>query len=581
MPTRSIRILPLALLALPLLAVSAAAQTPAADLRPCPDNRLPEGSRCGTIQVPENRDAPGGRQLALNVVVVPSTAGGPARTATTFFGGGPGQAATDFVGISRSPTLGGLRDAGDLLFVDQRGTGRSAGLECPLRDPRNVQSYLDDFIPPARAAVCRDSLGQIADLTRYTSPELAHDIEAVRRALGYEKLDLWGASYGTRAALVYMRMYPASVRTAVLSGVVPAGFLQPATYAQTTDAAVAGVFAECRADAACNAAFPNGEQELRAVAARLRQAPAEAEILDPGSRQRVRLRLSHGTFAETIRKLMYQPGTARTIPYVVHRAHEGDYRPIVRAALADRRRTAQGSSFGLYLALTCTEDVPFISLEDAARSNGRTLLGDYRVTQQAAACAGWPRGTLPAGFHEPIRSDAPVLLISGALDPVTPASAGATAAATLPNALHVVIPGAAHGSGGMQGSGCVDSLTVAFVKAGSTRGLNADADACVSRMRPPPFTLEMPETIALERAALERLAGNFAGPESFAVRVEPLDGAIHVHGTGFDYLAEPISPTRFQFAGLPPGFIIEFAADASGATLHVPGEDDIHLTRRP
>ena len=464
--------------------------------------------------------------------------------------------------------------------MDQRGTGGSAGLECHLRDPQDPQSYLDDFIPPARAAACRDSLARVADLTRYTFPELAHDTDAVRRALGYEQLDLWGGSYGTRAALVYMRMYPARVRSAVLVGVVPMSFLQPRSYAHSTEAALAGLFAECRADAACNAAFPNVEQELRTVAARLEQGPAEAEILDPGTRRRVRLRLPRGTFAETIRKMMYNPGSARLIPFAVHRAHEGDYRPIIRAALGDRRNSAAGSSWGLYLALTCTEDVPFISLDEAARTNGRTLLGDYRVTQQAAACAGWPRGTVPAGYHEPVRSDVPTLLISGTLDPVTPASGGTEAAATLPNGVHLVMPGGAHGSGGMPGDACVDSLVVRFVKAGSARGL--DVEGCAARIRPPPFTLDIPEAVALEQPVLERLAGHFANADSsFVVRVDPLQGALRVHGDDFDDVAEPLSPTRFRLGGLPPGFVLEFAPDGSSATLRGPGEPDLVLTRRP
>lgn len=577
LPSRITRLVPLAAV---LLAVSARAQTPAVNLHPCTEGGLPEGSRCGSISVPENRDAPGGRQLALNVVVVPSRAGGQARTAAAFFGGGPGQRATEMAGVSRGGTLSGLRDVGDLLFVDQRGTGGTPNLNCSLRDPSDPQSYLTDFIPPARAAACRDSLARFADLTRYTFPELAHDIEAVRTALGYEKLDLWGGSYGTRAALVYLRMYPARVRTAALVGVVPPSFLQPRGYARSTELALSGIFRECRANAACNAAFPNAEQELRTVAARLEQGPAQAEIMDPLSRRPVRLTLSRGTFAETVRKMLYSPGSARMIPFLVHRAHEGDYRPILRAALSDRLSSAQGSSWGLYLALTCTEDVPPIDLAEAARDNGRTLLGDYRVTQQAAACEGWPRGTVPAGYYEPVRSDVPVLLVSGELDPVTPASGGAEAAATLPNGLHVVIPGGAHGSGGMPGSECVDSMIVQFTRQGSVRGL--PVDDCLGRIHSPPFTLDIPEPITLAPAALQRLAGNFANADStFVVRVDPIENALHVHGEDFDFVAEPMSATLFHWEGLPPGYEIEFSADGSSATLRGPGEEPTHITRRP
>lgn len=572
------RILRRAALAALVVAGAARAQAPVAEMGPCAERDFPPGSRCGIVRVPENRAVPGGRQIALKVAVVPAATGGPARVAMTFFGGGPGQSVTSGAGFV-AQMFAGVRDGRDLLLVDQRGTGGSGGLDCDLRDPRNPQSYLDDFLPPARVAACRDSLARTADLTRYGFPELAHDMEAVRVALGYDKLDLWGGSYGTRAAQVYLRMYPNSVRTAVLHGVVPPGYYQPADYARSTDAALAGLFAACRADAACGAAFPNAEAELREVAARLDRAPAEAEILDPGTRRRVRLSLSRGTFAETIRKMMYEPASARAVPFVVHRAYQGDYRPVVRNALGDRRATAKDASWGLYLAITCSEDVPFVDRAAAARENGVTLLGDYRVRQQAAACEGWPRYQPPAGYHDLARSDVPVLLISGGLDPVTPPSGAERAARAFPNSLHVLIPQAAHGYESLPGAECVTGLIVRFVREASVRALDT---SCVARVGDHPFVLDIPEPIALDAAALGRYAGTFANADgSFVVRVDPIDGALHVHGLGFDWVASPLTATRFRWEGLPPGFEIEFAADGASAILRGPGEPDMRITRRP
>jgi hypothetical protein len=171
-----------------------------------------------------------------------------------------------------------------------------------------------------------------------------------------------------------------------------------------------------------------------------------------------------------------------------------------------------------------------------------------------------------------------VLLISGSLDPVTPASGGARAAATLPNGLHVVVPGAAHGPEGMIGAVCVDSLIVQFVRQASARGLNVDA--CLGRIRPPPFTIDIPEAVSLDASALARYAGTFANADAtFVVRVEPIQGALHVHGERFDYVVEPLSATRFHWAGLPPEYVIEFSVDGSSATMHG-DEVDLHLTRR-
>ncbi|HEX6037284.1 alpha/beta hydrolase [Longimicrobium sp.] len=574
---RPSRLIPLVPLAAALLAAAGTdAQTPAWSA--CTNPNLPADARCGTLQVPENREQPGGRQLSLAIIVIPGRGLQPIRQAMTFFGGGPGQAAS-----SMAPWIwqdfDAVREGRDLVFVDQRGTGSSSPLVCNLRDPANPQSYLDDFLPPARAAACRDSLATFADLTRYGFPEMAHDTEAWRRALGYDRLDLWGGSYGTRAALVYLRMYPQSVRSVVLEGVVPFGFLQPRDYARDMDAALAGLFAKCRADAACNGAFPDVAAELRAVADRIRQGPVTAEIRDRETGRMTRLSMSYGTFAETLRKMMYDPGMASTVPFVVHRAFEGDYRPLIRYGLGDRRGSAD-SSWGLYLALTCSEDVPFIDQAAAAAENGRTLLGDYRVRQQAAACEGWPRHAVAADYHQPLRSDAPVLLISGELDPVTPASGGTLAARTLPNSLHVIVPGGAHGSGGMNDGGCVQGLLMRFVQQASVRGLDT---ACVAGIRRPPFVIDIPEAVAVDPAVLARLAGTYVatGDRPLRATVEAIDGGLRIRGDdGFEAVALPISPTRFLWDGGPGTFGFEFSDDATTLTVRANGPPMV-LVRRP
>ncbi|HEY0017744.1 MAG TPA: alpha/beta hydrolase [Longimicrobium sp.] len=558
-----------------LSTVRAAAQAPAFEPRPCPPAM--EGARCGTVRVPENRDAPR-RMLALNVVVLPARSATPAREAITFFGGGPGQAVTE-IAPWVAPLYAPLRDERDLLFIDQRGTGGSAPLRCALRDSANPQSYLDDFLPPAAAARCRQELSRTAELTRYGYLELAHDVEAVRTALGYERLDLNGGSYGTRAALVYLRTYPRNVRSVLLMGVIPPEAVPPAEWARDLDASLAGLVADCRAEPACAAAFPDPEGEARAVADRLQARPGTAEIVDPRSGARLRLTLSRGTFIETIRRMLYDPWAAASLPWLVHRAYQGDYRPVASAALQDRRMMEESASMGLFLAVTCGEDVPFIDLAAAAAENERTLGGDYRVRQHVEACRGWPRYALPADYHQPVRFDVPVLLISGALDPATPPRSGEMAAAAFPNHLHVVVPHAGHAYGGMEGAACVDSIVVRFYRQGSVRGLDP---SCVSNVRRPPFLIEQPEPITLDRAAVARFTGAFAtaGPPPMDVRVEALDGVLRAtFGDGPTVIALPISATTFRWEGYPPGFLFEFSEDGRTLTVRIPGQEPATLTR--
>jgi pimeloyl-ACP methyl ester carboxylesterase len=560
------------------LAAPAAAQAPAFVEQPCRGGNA--GARCGTVQVPENREQAGGRTIALNVVVIPASTPGPVRAAVTFFAGGPGQPATPMA-EGAAEYYEGLREGRDMLFIDQRGTGRSAPLQCRLRDPANPQSYLGDFFPPDAVARCLDELRQRADLTRYGYPEHAHDVDAVRAALGYERLDLWGGSYGTRAAQVYMRMYPHRVRSAVLEGVVPPGYRQPEGYAQYVEAALAGLFAECRADAACHEAFPDPARELRQVARRLESRPATAEIVDPQSGARLRLTLTRDAFADMIRKLLYDPGLASMVPFVVHRAWEGDFRPAARLALADRRNAAEGIFWGLSLAITCSEDVPFIDSATAAHDNGRTFLGDFRVRQQTAACRGWPRYTPPADYHELVRLEIPTLLVSGELDSVTPPRGAERALRALPNGLHVVVPHAGHSYNGMPGAEeCIEAIVLRFYQQASVRGLDT---SCVQRIQRPPFVVRLPEPVALPAAALDRLAGEYAGPQMpWPVRFERVGGGLRAtRGDGETVITTPLSPTEFRWEGMPPGFLFIFSPDARAVTLRTPNQPEIVLSRTP
>jgi pimeloyl-ACP methyl ester carboxylesterase len=562
-----------------LAAAPAATQAPVFQERPC--EPAIEGARCGTVRVPENRDAPGGRMLALNVVVIPARSAAPARRALAFFEGGPGAATTPgarWLAAEFAP----LREDRDLLFVDQRGSGGSAPLQCPFRDPGNPQSYLDGYMPPPAVARCLEELRRGADLTRYGFIQHAHDMDAVRTALGYQRLDLYGASYGTRGALVYLRTYPRNVGSAVLVGLVPPGFHQPADYARDTEAAFAGIAAECRADAACHAAFPHLEREAREVVQRLDARRGEAEIIDPRSGGRVRLTLSRGDFVETIRRMMYDPGSARTMPFVVHRAHQGDFRPVMRRALADRRGLAQGIYWGLQLSITCTEDVPFIDQAAAAAENATTLLGDYRVREQTHACRGWPTYSVPADYHQPFPTDVPTLLISGEHDPVTPVRWGTMAAAAHSNSLHVIVPHAGHGYGGLRGTACVDSMVIRFYQQASVRGL--DPSACLAGIRPPPFVIDLPEAVALDPAVLRRLAGVYASTQpALEMRVEALDGVLRMRiGDDFSMIASPLSPTRFSWEGYPPEFSFTFSEGGRTLTMREPGESaPLVFTRRP
>jgi len=393
-----------------------AAEAPAPlELGACALPEIAAPARCGILDVPEDPDRPDGRKLSIHVAVLPAISSKALPDPITVLMGGPGEdaigAAADYAG-----QFAALREDRDLLFVDQRGTGQSAPLHCDLFAPADAAASLRDLFPPAAVAACEHRLAQTADLTRYTYPYFARDLEQIRRALGYGKLNLFAGSYGTRAAQVYMRAYPDSVRTAYLGSVVPLDVETPLTFARTAQAALDRLFEDCAADAACQHAYPDLRDEVRQLLARL--GSGSVRVVLSGSGKRVLL--DRGRVAEWIRSKLYRPKSSADLPWLLHRAFVGDWQPIVKAILANAQEGDQGLSFGLLLAITSSEDVPFMPDADIVPQTGGTFLGDYRLRQQQAACAPWPRSALPAGYRIPVTSAIPTLFVTGDLDGATP-----------------------------------------------------------------------------------------------------------------------------------------------------------------
>ncbi|MBV8199224.1 MAG: alpha/beta fold hydrolase, partial [Acidobacteria bacterium] len=373
----------------------------------------------------------------------------------------------------------------DVVLVDQRGTGASHPLDCKLPgSDDDPQGYFGDMLPVEAVRACRAGLD--ADPALYTTPLAMDDLDDVRAALGYDKINLYGSSYGTRAVLVYMRRHPEHVRSATLRGVVPTYMKTPLYYARDTQRAMGLLFKECKADPACHAAYPDLEAQWNAVEERLAQKPAETDVdfePQPGVHRRVHLALPKDEFNEAIRFRLYSE-ESNQIPRFIARAYLGDFADIAKLALRQRRLAARGGllAVGMYLSVTCSEDVAFIDPAEARRLAAGTFLGTYRVDQQIKACAAWPRGKLPADYLEDVRSDVPTLLISGVRDPVAPPIWAEQVARHLTQVTHLVLPAGFHGLP----DACTTKLMNSFVIAGGPKGLDT---SCVQAMRQPPFLL--------------------------------------------------------------------------------------------
>jgi pimeloyl-ACP methyl ester carboxylesterase len=449
-------------------------------LKPCRLDGVAAQTLCGTLEVFEDRQAKQGRKLPLRVVVVPALASQPKEDPLFFLAGGPGQAA------SRTrilPALERIRRQRDIVFVDQRGTGDSHPLDCEALNPSRVSlaARFEDREDADVIPQCRK--GWDADERLYTTSIAMDDLDDVRAALGYAKVNLWGVSYGTRAALVYMRQHPEHVRTAILDGVAPMGQYLPLYAARDGQRALDLLLEACVKDTVCATAYPDLRARTEALLARLSAEPAKVRVKHPRTGVPEDFVLTRRVFLSELFSLLYSPDVASLVPLMLDRATKEDWTPFVALALGLTDEVARTTSRGLFMAVVCAEDAPFFTAEDAEREAKGTWFGSRMALDVKKACEQWPKSQVPPSFREPVTSDIPTLLLSGELDPVTPPAWGEEAKRTLSKSLHVVVPGLGHNT---VGADCARTLMAEVLAQGSVEGLTPDCGAGLKR--PPFFT---------------------------------------------------------------------------------------------
>lgn len=460
------------------------AAQPGASLGACRVDGIAREMRCGQIEVPENPDRPDARKLTIHFTVAPASATHRADDAIFVIAGGPGQSAQSVAGMVL-PLFESLNARRDVVFIDQRGTGASAPLDC--RTPHEAEPLADAFDTDqtvARLHACRDKLSaQGIDLAQYATWIAVGDFDRVRATLGYASVDLWGASYGTRAALEYARQFPSRVRTLVLDGVAPAAMILPASFAQDTDAALDAWAQACAADAHCRARTPDLRASVDALLARAATQP-EITVVDPLDGRPNRVPLTREAVIGLLRAPMYVPAAGAVLPYALAQAGNGDYSALAATAAMLGGVTQQGFSEGMHFSVICAEDLPRADATVRA-AIASTRIGTTLLDQYARICAGWPVRPVPAAFYAPPKIDAPVLMLSGGIDPATPPRHAQALMPGLPHALHVV---AAHRGHGQSGQACGPELIRQFIATASFADLNTDCltDAPMPSLFAPP-----------------------------------------------------------------------------------------------
>lgn len=478
----------IALLSLSLVPATGAQTAPRLQLHDCPAPQIAGRVECGRLSVYENRATRAGRRIGLSVMLLRATGDSDAVAPdpVVYLVGGPGEAATAQASeIARR--LAPLRERRDIVLVDQRGTGASRPLDCALGEAPDelMRTWLGMTVDVDRVSACRAALADSADLTQYGTATAMDDLDDVRAALGVRQANLVAVSYGTRAALTYLRRHPGAVRTLTLVSVLPpwkgARFGQP----PYTDSALDRLAAACQAESRCRATFPRFRAELDGLLARLDTAPMRVAVDHPALHGAATATLTRAVVAGAIGRMLYSSVTSRYIPAVVHDLFRGDADTVALMWALTAQAMDHGLFAAMHLSVTCAEDImpwPPASADSAAAG---TVLGSGGMHSLYAACAEWPHRTLEAGARAMVRSSVPALLVSGEDDPVTPPAYAEEVRAGLPNAVTVTISGWAHAPS----PPCLVAMIREMVERGSTADLT---DRCAGQTRRLPFETGVP-----------------------------------------------------------------------------------------
>ena len=438
-------------------------------------------ARCGTLSVPEDRESPAGRRVELAIAVIPAVSAQARPDPLFLLAGGPGQGAREaFVGVLGA--LAGVRRERDIVLVDQRGTGGSNKLQCDF-----PPEMLETEPPPERLReLTRECLGQLpGDPRFYTTSVAVRDLDAARDALGYERINLYGGSYGTRVAQHFLRRYPDRVRSVILDGVVPPTLALGPSVALDAEAALQGAFARCEAAPACRERYPTVRAQFDALRTKLDAEPFRLRLPDPATAEPRDVEFTGEHLALAARMLIYSDGGSALLPLFIDEAQaSGNFAPLAAQAEMIRGQLEDAMAIGMHNTVVCSEDLPFVDLGAVDRAElARSFLGEGMLDTLTTICAIWPTGPVDDDLKKPLDSPVPALLLSGEFDPVTPPAYAAAAAAGFRDHASLVFRGQGHIQLGLR---CTQTIIRRFLDAGTAASLDT---ACVDDVAPAPFFL--------------------------------------------------------------------------------------------
>lgn len=456
---------------------------PGLSLESCHLSGYRQEVECGSLTVYENRASAEGRQIEIQFAVLPAIDEASEPDPLVFFAGGPGQAALEVAPFVRA-IFSEVNERRDLVLIDQRGMGSSAPLKCDMPEEEGLMLNAEQRRELSREMVSKCLQELEADVTLYTQDLANQDAHQILKGLGYEKVNLYGVSWGTRSALLYAHQFPEHVRTLILDGSLPLENAAPSHAAEDAERAMVALFDDCRADADCSKAFPELRQDFERVAERLGDG-LEISLPDPSTGEPLTLLLNRDAFGDMLRSILYSPELSRLAPIIIHRAAAGDFRPLMGVGGFVTGATADSMTLGATLTIFCSEELARFTAEDLDRQETARLLGYQFLENLQTACEVWPKAPIPAIYQQEIRVDAPALILSGDLDPITPPRWGERMTEHLPNSKHFVAPATGHNVGP---EGCASDLMRDFIEQGSLEEIDGE---CLQDIRRPSFFVDL------------------------------------------------------------------------------------------
>ncbi len=416
---------------------------------------LEDQVECVRLAVPLDWQRPSGQALEIFAARLPSLSKASTADAFVMIPGGPGQSGDSLIGLATGK-LKAIRQKRDIILIYPRGTARSAPLKC---DSLNAEKLFDAAKMKAAAQRCAATAKYNPSF--FTSAEIVQDIDALRAALGYKQISLWGGSFGSRIAQHYARDYPSATRLVVLDSVAPVGASILQTTPRAAQRALDNISQSCARDKKCAASIGNVSTASRQLINKLTNNPAKINIIDPYSGRPTTEIIDGRTMASALHLALYDPNSRAMVPQLVSMAQSGNFQPILAFSALASNALEDSVAIGANFSALCAEDYRITSRAQTQSAARTSFLNLGPAEALFDICPVWHQKIINAKFTKPFKSNVPALLLSGALDPITPPESGAIAAGYFVGALHIVVPASGHISSAF---GCAARNVVHFVE---------------------------------------------------------------------------------------------------------------------